>query len=397
MRRNHYHHQVLLFLPLLSVSTAALAEDQFEIYGFAQLDYIQDFQRVDPDWDASMRPSRIPTEDGAFGGDGQAIFSVRQSRLGVQGSQMVGGRELKTKLEFDFYGVGADQGQTTIRLRHVYGEWGQLLAGQTNSLFMDGDMFPNVIDYWGPSGMVFLRNPQIRWTVFSGDSSLAVALEKPGNDVDSGELGRFDPDGNIQGDQPLPDITTQFRAAQPWGHLQVAAILRKVGYETANSPGGEPDGSELGWGVNLSSNVNVITGTVRASVVYGEGIASYMNDGGMDMAPDNFTSGPAEVVPLLGMVAYYDHQWSGRYSSSIGYSFTKVDNQSLQTGDAFYKGEYASVNLLYTPEKNILFGAELLWGKRTDNDGDTGTDSRLQFSVKYSFSSGQLRVKGLNN
>jgi len=29
---------------------------------------------------------------------------------------------------------------------------------------MDDDMWPNIVDYWGPSGMVFLRNPQIRWT-----------------------------------------------------------------------------------------------------------------------------------------------------------------------------------------------------------------------------------------
>jgi len=29
---------------------------------------------------------------------------------------------------------------------------------------MDIDVFPNTIDYWGPSGMVFYRNVQMRWT-----------------------------------------------------------------------------------------------------------------------------------------------------------------------------------------------------------------------------------------
>ena len=92
-------------------------------------------------------------------------------------------------------------------------------------------------------------------------------------------------------------------------------------------------------------------------------------------------------MPLLGVVAYYDHYWSERWSSSIGYSSTRVDNQALQSADAFEKGEYASVNLLYTPVKSVLMGAEYLWGTRTDNDGDTGNDSRLQMSLKYSFSS----------
>jgi len=132
-------------------------------------------------------------------------------------------------------------------------------------------------------------------------------------------------------------------------------------------------------------------------VVYGHGIASYMNDGGTDLAPEGLppqvnpliAPGPstirAKAVPLLGVVAYYDHYWNGQWSSSIGYSFTQVDNTNLQDPDAFHKGEYASVNLLYTPAKNIMFGGEILWGKRTDHDGASGDDWRFQFSVKYSF------------
>jgi hypothetical protein len=58
----------------------SLAKDHhLELYGFVQLDAIQDFKRVDGDWDATLRPSRIPSEEGAFGGDGQSVFSVRQS------------------------------------------------------------------------------------------------------------------------------------------------------------------------------------------------------------------------------------------------------------------------------------------------------------------------------
>ena len=51
---------------------AASAQDDIRVrfYGFAQADYIQDFGRVDPDWEDTLRPSRIPTTDGAFGDDG---------------------------------------------------------------------------------------------------------------------------------------------------------------------------------------------------------------------------------------------------------------------------------------------------------------------------------------
>ena len=204
-----------------------------EIYGFAQMDLIHDFNRMDPNWEDAFRPSRIPTSEGAFGSDGQSSASVKQSRLGVAGSMPTGtGKSpLDYKFEFDLFGVGADEGQTTFRLRHAYGEWGPVLAGQTHSLFMDINVFPNTIDYWGPSGMVFLRNPQLRWTPWRGDAAyFALGLEKPNSDVDPGLIYQSDPalGANIQGQETYPDLTARWRTAGDWGHFQAAGILRSI-------------------------------------------------------------------------------------------------------------------------------------------------------------------------
>lgn len=375
---------------------------KFEIYGFAQADYVQDFKRVASAWDDTLRPSRIPTT-GDAGSNGQSIISVRQSRFGVQAQQPVGGNDLYVKFEFDLFGVGVDEGQTTFRLRHAYGSWGPLLIGQTNSVFMDGDIFPNTIDYWGPAGMVFLRNPQVRYTYKTGPHQFAAALEKPGNDIDAGNIRTFDPDlaGAIQNDEKLPDLTAHYRYTGGWGHVQLAGILRRVGFETIDTIGHEPKGHKTGWGLNLTSNIKVFSkDVIHLGVVYGEGIASYMNDGGMDLGPrgqlvvlpdGTLTGLRADVVPLLGLTAYYDHYWSDTLSSSIGWSQTKVDNLSFQSPDAFQTGQYASVNLLWAPHKRIMMGAEYLWGQREDNGGAKGEDSRIQVSFKYAFSSDDFR------
>jgi len=385
------------------VRQAAGASRNFEIYGFVQTDYIQDFDRVDPNWEAALRPSKIPTTDNQFGDDGQSIFSVRQSRFGVQARQEIGGKDLFVKFEFDMFGTGDDAGQTTIRLRHAYGSWGPILIGQTNSLFMDGDTFPNTIDYWGPVGMVFLRNPQARYTFTSGAHKFAIAIEKPGNDIDTGNIRELDPNlgANIRGNEKLPDLTAQYRYEGGWGHVQLAGILRKVGYETVGTPDNEPKDSKMGWGVNLSSNIKTWDKDVlHLSVVYGEGIASYMNDGGTDLgprvrfvsappivgAPPTVTLGP-EAVPSLGLMVYYDHYWNTEWSSSFGWSMHKQDNTSFQQVNAYHDGQYASANVLFTPDKRILLGAEALWGQREDNNGNKGEDVRVQFSFKYSFSS----------
>jgi hypothetical protein len=378
----------------------------FEIYGFAQLDAIQDTKRVQPQWEDAFRPSKIAAPEGEYGTNGQTSMSVKQSRFGIKGEEPTGAGSppISFKFEFDFFGTGVDAGQTTIRLRYFYGEWGQLLAGQTTSLFMDLSIFPNVIDYWGPNGMVFLRDPQLRWTFYRTSSdTIAVALEKPSNDIDAGNIRTVQgwEDAVVNPDETVPDLTAQWRHDDNWGHFQIAGILRKIGYEY--SLAGEPlqKSSQTGWGLNLTAGIKTIgKDQLLLGVVHGNGIASYMNDGGMDLAPTAVpTAGPTpqisgEAVPLTGVSVYYDHYWNSKWSSSIGYSFDQVDNTNFQVttppgSAAFHKGEYASVNLLAYPANNVMIGGEILYGKLYRLGGPTGVpsgdDVRFQFSVKYSF------------
>ena len=375
-------------------------DHNLELYGFVQLDAIQDFNRVNPDWDATLRPSRIPTTKGEFGSDGQSIFSIRQSRLGAKATGTIAGKPYEAKFEFDLYGTGVDAGQTTMRIRHAYASWGPFLAGQTNSLFMDGDIFPNVVDYWGPAGMVFFRTPQLRWTFWNKSGwKAAIALEHATNDVDTGNLRLIDENiaSSIRNDEKVPDLTAQIRYAGGWGHVQLAGILRRVGYDTIGTVDNEPKGYRTGWGLDLTGSFKAALATFRLGAVYGRGIASYMNDGGMDLGP-NVAVIPtedarlvlvpsAEAVKLFGMTAYVDLNWSKEWTSALGYSFDQVDNTSFQNATAFHKGQYASVNLMWHPASNIFTGGELLWGKRTDNDGNSGKDLRLQYTVHWDFSS----------
>ena len=380
---------------------AAWAEEtrNFEIYGFAMADWIQDTKRVDPSWQDAFRPSRIAAPEGEFGTNGQSSLSVKQSRFGVKGVMPTGDSTppINFKFEFDMFGVGADAGKTTIRLRHAYGEWGQLLAGQTHSLFMDIDVFPNVIDYWGPPGMVFFRNVQFRWTAYrTANDAIAVAIEKPSNDVDPGtiRLEQGLESSTVRADQTLPDFTAQYRHDDNWGHYQLAMILRRVGYEYQVTPADAFEkGSQTGWGFDLSAAINFLEkDKLLLSVVHGAGIASYMNDGGMDIAPITAPTGPpgalgvgSEAVPLTGVMAYYDHYWNSMWSTSVGYSSTQVANTDLQNTTAFHKGQYASINLLMYPASKVMVGVELMYGKLTNNDGTTGNDVRFQFSAKYDF------------
>jgi hypothetical protein len=374
------------------------------VYGFAMADAIYDFKRVDPDWEDTLRVTTIPTQSGAYGNNGDFVFSVRQSRLGVQGNY---GEDVTFKLEGELFGVGSDQGQTTLRVRHAWATYKDFGMGQTWSNFMDIDIFPNTIDYWGPTGMVFYRNQQARYTFPMGEDEFSISIEDPSTalsvgqfrDTNNCDLPTAPPDCESTGStaeqvfqsyNDLPDLSARYRNNGDFGHYQVSGIVRKLGFERLDT--GSKD-HEIGWGINTSTGLKTWgDDMLKLQVVYGEGIGNYMNDGGLDIAPDSadITKAGAETVPLLGISAYYDHYWNEKWSSTVGWSMTDLDTTDGQGSDEFKKGQIASINLLHYPTDNVMLGTEFGWGQREDVDGDTGSDYRIQFSLKVNFDSGDL-------
>ncbi|HEY9396394.1 MAG TPA: DcaP family trimeric outer membrane transporter [Burkholderiales bacterium] len=357
---------------------------RLEISGKVQLDFIYDFKRIDPDWNATLRPSKIPVNcpgDPGCGDDGETIFSVRQTTLGFKGFIPTKLGELKTDVSFDLFATGG--GNTSARLLNAWAELGPFGAGQVHTLFMNADTFPNTIDYWGPNGMVYVRNPQIRYTPIDAEGfKVAFSLEAPNSAIDTGKASDIDPSLDARGRTKYPDFVGKAAWEGDWGNFQVAGLLRSVGFESQTPV--ERDDEEFGWGVNVNGWVNVgEKNRIVGQVVYGRGIASYMNDGGVDLAPT--ASLNVKTVKSLGAFVYYDHYWNAEWSSSIGGSIHRQDNTSGQLATAFKEGTYASVNLLWTPAKNVLTGVELLWGRLEQNDGESANDTRIQFSSQYKY------------
>jgi hypothetical protein len=253
---------------------------------------------------------------------------------------------------------------------------------------MDPDVFPNSIEYWGPNGMVFFRNVQLRYMPLQGKNSFMLALERPGGSGDPGITVGSPNAADVSARFPLPDLSAQYRMTRDWGHLQIAGIARQMEWDDPNVGNGDASGDATGWGVNLSSNFKFSEDTLRLQVVYGEGIANYMNDATADVGATG-DADIGEALPVLGVVAFYDHTWNERYTSTIGYSMVDIDNSAAQDPSAFATGQYALVNLLVHPVENLMWGGEVQWGDRENfSDGYTVDDLRFQVSVKYSFSYG---------
>ncbi len=65
----------------------------------------------------------------------------------------------------------------------------------------------------------------------------------------------------------------------------------------------------------------------------------------------------------------------GRFGLGLGW---RVANARNLAGEA-------SGNVLFYPADNLMFGAELMWGQRENNDGASEDNVRFQFTAKYNF------------
>jgi hypothetical protein len=364
-----------------------------EIYGFAMLDIGHDFKQINPNWFDTMRVTKLPSVADQFGHDNSTFAGVRQSRLGVRSSTPTALGELKTTFEFELFGTGVDEGQTTFRLRHAYGELGAFGAGQYWSPFMDPDVFPNSLEYWGPTGMVFFRNVQVRWMPVRGDHAVTLALERPGASGDAGIYSDRVELQNIKARFPLPDFSGSYKYSQKWGYVRAAGMLRAIKWDDVLDDQFDLSGDATGWGLNLSSNFNFSKKDVlRFQYVFGEGIQNYMNDSPVDIGIVNNFSNPVtpirgEPIPITGLVLFLDHTWSEKFSSTMGYSRQDNDNTEAQAPNAFKTGQYALGNLLYYPAPNVMMGGEFQWGRRENfSDGFHSDGVKIQFSFKYNFS-----------
>ena len=71
-------------------------------------------------------------------------------------------------------------------------------------------------------------------------------------------------------------------------------------------------------------------------MVYGEGIAELheRRAGGRrhpEQLPDPRTPIVGKALPILGIVAFLDLNWSDKWTSTIGYSLVDIDNTDGQT------------------------------------------------------------------
>lgn len=345
-----------------------------QIGGYIKFDAIYD---LDQDLGDSLFVEGIDTSDGSSNSSFRA--HARQSRLFIKSSTPTASGPATTHLEGDFFGGGGNEvfsNSRGFRLRHAYGEWNGLLAGQTWSNFMQFVAYPSTVDFDGPVGVSFIRQAQLRYTLPLGDSALSFSAENP---EATGFSGSRD---------SAPDLTARYQWTGGNAGIETAAVVRRLKVDE-----GATNDSATGYGLMLAGNIGVGPDTtLMAGAIYGDGVGRYLytasgtddGDAGIGAAFIN-ADGNLETIEAYGFNAAVAQQWTDKFSSSLSYGQVRGDRPGDLFPDSTRKLESVHFSHFYRVTEPVTLGFEVSHGRKELQSRESEDNTRLQFSAQYNF------------
>ncbi|MEE2764021.1 DcaP family trimeric outer membrane transporter [Marinobacter sp.] len=394
MRKNKLNVSIQVATALLAIGTAGSANAMkivgdandknlldgvsVEIYGYARLNASYD---IDEDISGGARTgdfSKVNTGadenneiSGHFGAD------AFQSRIGVLTTHSSG---LKVRIESDFETNG-----NGLRLRHAYGEYMGVMAGQNWSNYTSFVGYTPTLDFDGLPGSagVQFRSAQLRYTT----GPLSVSLEEP-----LSYNGLIDSAGGGDEKEGLPVLTARLEDSAGAISYSVAGFVRNLGYDT-----GTEDDSAVAYGAFGAVTMAVSDAIKFNGVInYTNGSNTYLYRSGENYAAEDGYVDPAtgdlELISGYGGTVGMTYDIGGGRSVNVGVGMTNVDwDDALRDlgpgtiNDKHEKNTSALINYQWSPVKHATMGIEYGYYMVDEVDGDDGDASRLLFAAQYNF------------
>jgi DcaP outer membrane protein/Porin subfamily len=402
-------------------------------------------------------------------------ISARQTRLLFDARTPTAWGEVKAYVEFDFGQANENvvfnnNNSVTngwgVRFRKGYGTMGGFLMGQESGIFHDPDADAEFLDAGGAASSAGrARVPQIKYT-YQGPYGLVLTggIENPSPRF-TNAFGQFDLDSQITGTITTCSATTNFgtllpvttacvpsgvftdalksswpeaiataRINNPWGHLQIGAVIRN----TQINDGQYLDQSFVGYGGTISGDVHPFSGAPGAlgkddlgfGATSGSGLGGQVANGAGPVT--NF--GGTFNVPGVGLVnpvgasnnaatiawgqrgapgvinginvrqaydrlvstqspsnqtgwVWYQHWWTENLRSTVVASgIWNGINTNLSTNATNNKLlTMTHANLLWSPVAFVDFGLEYQWGHRVTTANFKGDAYGLEGSMRVRF------------
>jgi len=324
------------------------------VYGYARLNMSYDMDENVANTVQSGGFPTIPNNDVAEGHFGA---SAAQSRLGVRATNSDG---VTVNVEGDFYGGNG------FRLRHAYGSYKGILAGQTWSNYSSFVGNTPTLDFSSGPGLAGYqsRTAQLRYTT----GPVSVSIEDPQTR------------GITDSRDSTPAFTARFEDSAGGLSYSTAAVVKQ-----GTSDDGTQDDSVMGYAVFGAAKLAVTNMiSIQGAVNYSDGANGYLYRSGGD---DVYVDGNGDLESLSGIGGALGASFdlgSGR-SINVMHGMTQLDVDDLNDPNATETNQATFVNYRWTPVKNVMMGVEYARWATEDQGGDDADANRLMFAAQYNF------------
>jgi hypothetical protein len=357
---------------------------KFQYGGFIQLDFLTTNYAEGKPGNSLVEdffvPSLIPVEPALGGADSYTSTNIhaKSSRFFFTTRTETDAGAVSTRIELDFllsgHGDERVSNSWSSRLRHAFVKWDydegkSVLAGQSWSTFFNVGALPDLIDFVGPVGTVFMRQPQIRWTL----GNVQLSAENPATRLNEIVDGKTDT--RLDDAEVIPDLIARYNGQAGGLAWSVAGMARQLSYEDrSDNKSYEIDSDEAyGYGLSLAGKWTLGNNNdLRFMVNYGSALGRYL---GLNVFNDGYIdhSGSIETIDQFGALVALQHHWSPRWRSTFSLSASEADNPSLRdysaAGSLAQSYQSAHVNLNWLPAPKLQLGGELIYGKKKMEDG----------------------------
>lgn len=338
-----------------------VGEVEASVYGYVRLNMAYD---IDESIGGTAQNGLFTKLTGSDS-DGEFNSTANQSRIGFSVKKENGP---KVVVEGDFY-------TGTMRLRHAYGEYKGLLAGQYWSNYNSFVGVTSTLDFSGLAGGAGLqhREPQLRYT--TGDFS--VSIEEPRSGFNSANSATLK--------QSTPVFTARYETRANGGGVSFGALAKQNTHDN-----GVNDDSTFAYAVFGAGKIAIADNvTIQGSINYSDGANKYLHQSYADDAYLDASGSLQNIAGYAGQLGA-TFKLGGGDSINIGVGMAKVDwDDAAADGIAVNsKSELnrnIAINYKWTPIKDVMFGVEVANWYTEKVDGNDYSANRLMFAAQYNF------------
>jgi hypothetical protein len=266
------------------------------------------------------------------------------------------------------------------------------------------EALPDVLDFAGPAGDIFVRQAQIRYThSFGGGTVASISLENP--NVGTTEGGAVGTElfingaaaGLTGGPDAMPDITLGLTHTWGSGRASIKALFRQIQIDN----GAGVQDTEFGWGIaaGFGWRFNNRRTAIGALFFYGRGIGRYTIQGPSVVWNGASGTGSLRSVETYGGLVWIQHRWTDTLRSTLAYGRNRINFVNAVAGGKAAIGAAAvafgapgsqdqwtiHANLIWRPVPRVDIGVEYIYAFAGFVNSVNGKVHRIMMSFKYNF------------